>query len=373
MDSTLPTHPRAISDLRILRRGPNEVQVGLDPRLAAVLTALPEPVVAALQRLSGSRDVDDLVAELGEHGRSMRTALTALVTRGLLEDASRQAVPVPGRLAGDRAAAAMRAAAERDHSPGAIPAAPVVRDDPAVRRGFAVAVRGDGRLAVSVACLLAAAGVGWVHVDAAGTVRPEDTGTGYLPTDVGRRRGTAAREAIARVDAAVRTTPFRRDRGPDLLVLADSLVHEPASVATLNEAGVPHLGLRMRDGIGIVGPLVVPGHTSCLRCADLHRSDRDELWPQVALQLTGQVQLADLASTQATAAFAVTQTLDALRWLNGFAPPPATCEATVELDLGTAAVRRRAWTSHPECPCGSTKRCSDVAANTNGELRQSRT
>ncbi|MCT2588195.1 ThiF family adenylyltransferase [Actinophytocola gossypii] len=369
MESTLPRRPRAIPDLRILRRGPHEVQVGLDPRLAAVLTALTEPVVAALQRLAGNRDVDELVAE---HGPTMRNALIALTTRGLVEDASRQPVPLPGRLAGDRAAAAMRAAADLDHGPDAPRTAPVRHDEPAVRRGYAVTVRGDGRLAVSVACLLAAAGVGWVHVEATGTVRPEDTGTGYRPEDVGRRRGTAARNAVARVDAGVRTTAFRADRRPDLVILTDTLVHEPAWVTALNEANVPHLNARMRDGIGIVGPFVVPGHTSCLLCADLHRCDLDEYWPRVALQLAGQVQLADLASTQATAAFAATQALDGLSWLSGSATAPRTCEATVELDLGAAAVRHRSWIPHPSCSCGSSRCCSDVAANTNEELRQSR-
>ena len=76
-----------------------------------------------------------------------------------------------------------------------------------------------------------------------------------------------------------------------------------------------------RDGTGIVGPLVVPGLTSCLRCADLQRCDRDECWPQLAAQLAGQVQQADLAGTQATAAFAAAQALDAVRWLKGVRGP----------------------------------------------------
>jgi bacteriocin biosynthesis cyclodehydratase domain-containing protein len=363
MDQSLPTRPRVIPDLRVLRRRPDEVQVGLDPRLAAVVSGLPEPVAAALQRLTGDQNVDELVAELGEHGRSMRSALVALTTRGLLEDASRQPLPLPGRLAGELSATAMRAASGAESD----------REDPAGRRGLAVAVHGDGRLAVAVACLLANAGVGWVHVAAAGSVRPEDTGTGYLPEDVGRRRRVVAREAVARVDAAVRTTPFRVDQSPDLVVLADSLVHEPARVDELNSAGVPHLSVRMRDGVGIVGPLVVPGRTSCLRCADLHRCDLDEHWPKVAVQLTGKVQLADLAGTQATAALTVSEVLDAARWLKGAGVPPMTCENTLEVDLSSATIRHRPWSAHAACTCGAVSRCSNVAANTNDELRQSRT
>ncbi|MGH3879759.1 MAG: ThiF family adenylyltransferase [Actinophytocola sp.] len=232
-------------------------------------------------------------------------------------------------------------------------------------------MHGDGRLAVSVASLLASAGVGWVHVKAGGTVRPEDTGTGYLAEDVGRRRTTAAREAVRRVDPAVRTGPFRADRGPDLVILTDAVVPEPTRVAALVSAGVPHLTVRLRDGTGIVGPLVVPGLTSCLRCADLQRCDRDECWPQLAVQLAGKVQLADLASTQATSAFAVGQVLDAVRWLEGAAEPPATCNATVELDVYSAGIRHRAWPAHAACSCGAVERWADVAAHTVDQLRES--
>jgi bacteriocin biosynthesis cyclodehydratase domain-containing protein len=360
MHQSIPAYPRVIPDLRVLRRRPDEIQVGLDSRLAAVVSGLPEPVVTALRRLNGDREADDLVAE---HGGSMRSALTALATRGLLEDASSQSPPLPARLAGETSATAMRTAAGAEHG----------RDDPSVRRGLAVAVQGDGRLAVAVACLLAGAGVGWVHVVAGGSVRPEDVGTGYLAKNVGRRRAMAATQAVARVDAAVRTTPFDQDRAPDLVVLADSLVFEPAGVHALSSAGVPHLAVRMRDGVGIVGPLVVPGRTSCLRCADLHRGDLDEHWPKIAVQLTGQVQLADLASTQATAALAVSEALDGLCWLRGQADPPKTRETTLELDLASATIRHRTWPAHAGCTCDAVRRCSNVAANTNEELRQSRT
>jgi bacteriocin biosynthesis cyclodehydratase domain-containing protein len=181
----------------------------------------------------------------------------------------------------------------------------------------------------------------------------------------------AARAALHRADAAVRTSAFRLDRGPDLVVLTDAVVPEPARVAALTSAGVPHLTVRMRDGTGIVGPLVVPGLTSCLRCADLQRCDLDECWPHLATQLAGKVQQADLASTQAAAAFAVGQALDAMRWLTGAARPPATCNATVELDVHSAGLRHRAWPAHPACSCGAAGRCADVAADMADELRES--
>ena len=52
----------------------------------------------------------------------------------------------------------------------------------------------------------------------------------------------------------------------DLVVLADSLVADPWVVRELHSSGVTHLPVRLRDGAGLVGPLVIPGVTSCLGC-----------------------------------------------------------------------------------------------------------
>ena len=360
----LPGRPRVVGDLTVLRRSPTEVQIGLDPRLAAVAADLPEPLVPLVARLTGRERTEDVLAAAGEHREAMHGLLAELTARGLVDDAARQAGPLPRHLAGDQAACDIRAAR------AAASAGPP--DGPAARRGLAMVVRGDGRLAVATATLLAAAGVGWVHVRASGTVRPEDTGTGYLADDVGRRRAVAARDALRRTDAAVRTGPCRRDRGPDLVILTDAIVQEPLRVAALVAAGVPHLAVRMRDGAGIVGPLVVPGLTSCLRCADLQRCDRDECWPHLATQLAGRIQHADVAGTHATAAFAAAQALDAVRWLKGAAGPPATCNATVELDVYTADIRHRAWPAHATCSCGADVGCVNVAADSKDELRESR-
>ena len=50
----------------------------------------------------------------------------------------------------------------------------------------------------------------------------------------------------------------------DLVVLSDFLVADPRMVRDLHNQGVAHLLVRVRDGIGLVGPLVIPGVTSCL-------------------------------------------------------------------------------------------------------------
>ena len=50
----------------------------------------------------------------------------------------------------------------------------------------------------------------------------------------------------------------------DLVVLTDYLVADPRIVRDLHDRGARHLGVRVHDGIGLVGPLVIPGVTSCL-------------------------------------------------------------------------------------------------------------
>jgi hypothetical protein len=39
---------------------------------------------------------------------------------------------------------------------------------------------------------------------------------------------------------------------------------DPRMLHDLHSQGVAHLAVRVRDGTGLVGPLVVPGVTSCL-------------------------------------------------------------------------------------------------------------
>lgn len=143
----------------------------------------------------------------------------------------------------------------------------------------------------------------------------------------------------------------------DLVVLADALVTDPRVLRELHAARVPHLPVRVRDGTGLVGPLVIPGVTSCLRCADLHRSDRDAAWPALAAQLRHAVGAADRATVLGTAALALTQVDLVVRAMRdgergpGSAPPPMTLNTTVEFDVGTGSVVTRRWSRHPLCAC----------------------
>jgi bacteriocin biosynthesis cyclodehydratase domain-containing protein len=145
-------------------------------------------------------------------------------------------------------------------------------------------------------------------------------------------------------------------RNTDLVVLSDNLIADPRLVRGLHDAGVPHLPVRVRDGTGLVGPLVIPGTTSCLRCADLHRSDKDAAWPALAAQLRDAVGSADRATLLATAALALNQVdrvIRAIREADGdrAGEPPPTLNTTLEFDVNTGSTLSRRWSKHPRCEC----------------------
>lgn len=142
----------------------------------------------------------------------------------------------------------------------------------------------------------------------------------------------------------------------DLVVLSDYLVADPRMVRDLHSRGVAHLPVRVRDGTGLVGPLVLPGVTSCLGCADLHRRDRDAAWPAISAQLRETVGVADRATLLATAALALSQVNRVIGAVRGQDPtpdpgPPQTLNATLEFDVTTGAIVARRWTRHPLCSC----------------------
>lgn len=167
----------------------------------------------------------------------------------------------------------------------------------------------------------------------------------------------ALRCSGARLTHSSRSNTGAPSEPTDLVVFADYLVPDPRVVRELQAAGVAHLPVRVRDGVGLVGPLVIPGVTSCLGCADLHRSDRDAAWPAVAAQLRHTVGSADRATVLATAALALNQVDRVIRAVRGgpasdrSAEPPPTLDTTLEFDVNVGSVVARRWSRHPRCAC----------------------
>jgi hypothetical protein len=207
-----------------------------------------------------------------------------------------------------------------------------------------------------LAAVLAASGVGRVNVRDAGTAAAADAVPGGLTAaDEGRPRGPAAADAVRRASplADLRALP---DASADLVVLARPWAASDPLAGALQRAGVPHLVADVRGRTGVVGPFVVPGRTSCLRCADLHRRDADPAWPVLAAQLTAGEPLSGGATTTCLLT-AVTAALQVLAYLDG-AAAPVTLGATLELRPPDPVPVLRRWPAHPACGCVV------VAANT---------
>lgn len=231
------------------------------------------------------------------------------------------------------------------------------------RRAAAVAVHGTSRLATSVAATFAAAGIGWIHLVHGGEVSAADSCPGGVtPADEGRRFAVAAEEALRRYGPDVETSPIPPERSTDLVVLTDPAPVDTSLRSALHQDQVPHLRASVDGEQAVVGPLVVPGRTSCLRCADLHRTDRDPAWPALAVQLAARPRRrvsSDVALCVATVGVAVGQ---ALAYLDR--QRPTTIGASLEWQLPDWRLRRRSWPVHHGCDCGAARVASPYTADT---------
>ena len=342
--SDVPEQLRLAPGRVALWRSPTCLQLGLDPQHAMVLDELPEPLATLLKRMDGVCSTTELLDEAQAAGFSRIEALTMLAELhrcGLVQEVT---APDPSRPGWHRLALAAEAVGWSIHSRH--PARHVLRQ----RRMAVARIIGSGRVGVAVATALAAAGIGHVVVQATGTVSAADLGTGYLPDDLGRPRAAAAADAVRRAAPEVVVAARRR---PDLIVLTDMVVPEPTVVTELLGSGIPHLVGYAHEGMAVVGPLVWPGRTGCLRCADLHRADTDSAWPKLAAQLVGQRPTAGLACTQLAAALTAEQVLAMLAGPQSGFPVPPTWGAVLQLDPVRGSFTCLPRPAHPRCGCGA--------------------
>jgi bacteriocin biosynthesis cyclodehydratase domain-containing protein len=146
--------------------------------------------------------------------------------------------------------------------------------------------------------------------------------------------------------------PVRR---PDLVVLAPTWADPLDHARQLVLDRTPHLAVEVRDATGVVGPLVLPGRTPCLRCLDLTRGDLDPSWPALAAQLTTASSQQSACDGPLALAVAAQAAMQVLAVVDGSADP-ATLGGTLELALPDWRWRRRSWPRHDDCDCGRSGR-----------------
>jgi bacteriocin biosynthesis cyclodehydratase domain-containing protein len=330
--------PMLKTGLHRLRRGGGSVQIGADPDTAVLLTGLGESTdrwLATLDGLSDSDQLADRADAVGVDPQIAATLVDLLLAHGLLEDAASTCVgwgdlPLAER---DRLAPDLASMTLLDPRPDG--------GKRVLQRRLACVVQvfGGGRVGSAVAELLGAAGVGRVRITDPRRVGPSDLGpTGWRPDDLGRRRGAKVIGSVPGLD-----------RDADLIVLA----FDGGIPAGPDQFPVPHLAAGVCQTTGVIGPLVVPGRTACLRCLDLARSDRDPDWTSLRRQLRS----GDRSVVPSPACDAVLATLvaghAALEILNFLDRGEAsTMDGALHLRLPDGLLRRRSWAQHPACSCG---------------------
>jgi len=324
--------------LPVVRRDTTTVQVGTDPRWAVALADLSPPAARALAALpAGATDRAVLAALRDERvaGDEARAVLDHLAAAHLLVPPPQPAPEQPDA----RAWSLLDAGGDGTSVLAA-------------RSGARVRVSGLDRVGAVVAHTLAMAGVGTLELDDAAPVGPQDVGFGGVSErDLGEHREVAVARA-ARADRPHLRTLAPVGRPPDVVVLVDRGVADPVRHTPLRDAGATHLSVVVREASVLVGPLVVPGSTSCLTCVELHRADADPAWPMVAAQLVADRTVAGLVAetTLATIAGALTAA-QVLAHLDG--RPCLARDAALEVALPLGVPRRQQWLPHPACGCGS--------------------
>ena len=313
-------HPVLAAHAVVLARGRNEWQVGVDPGRALVLSGAGFDELLGL--LDGHHPLEVIrvrALAAGVRSRELDQTLRALVRADMVCDRDVEATA-------DRSPARVR-------------------------------LIGAGPIGQQLARLLVADGAARLHVfddkppEAASYPTAGVLGSRALAlcAQLTQSQPVPVRPS-ARTPIAVSVNHWSKpeDTAVDLTVIA---VEAPEVDRVLTDhllrTDQPHLLVRGHE-LGVsVGPLVIPGRTSCVQCADLTRRDADQQWPTVLAQLTRVTQTPPPVLVGWAAAVASAQ---ARAFLSGGLAE--TAGSTLELNRPDYAMQLRAWAVHPGCGCG---------------------
>jgi bacteriocin biosynthesis cyclodehydratase domain-containing protein len=323
-------------------RDRDTLQIGIDPRRAVALTGMAD-AAWVISLLDGSRDRAQVIAAARDRGMPAELAdrvLTLLAAGGALDDFPAGTYRVLSRQLRARLAPEL-AATSLAHGYGDGGARALAR-----RRAAHVRVLGGGRLEPAITAILAASGIGQVDGGDARPAEQAQAPAGRAPAGrAGAGRGQAGRGQAGRGQPG--QAPVTR---PDLVVLVG--VTDPELAARLMRERIPHLAASASEAIGVVGPLVLPGRSACLRCLDLARTDRDPAWPLILAQLAGRQPDPPACDASLAAAVAAQAAAQALAFTDRPDQPGPVTNGTLELVLPGWQWRRRTWPPHPDCTCG---------------------
>jgi hypothetical protein len=305
-------------DLAIVQRNDSTIQIGTEPPRRVLIADAPPQAAGVLAHLADAERLSDAIAQLGGDAREWQRVFRRLAAAHLLEPRGAGAV-FPPRLTGEWMTLIHRVGR------------PVADRILAVRADATVVVEGTGVVADMVGGLLDSAGIGRVH---------QWGGPGAASdADPAVHTGVSGR-----VTHGVRYHRPASQLRPDMTVLAGPQPATAGRLGQLVSAVLPHLPVRVTSARLVVGPLVLPGRSTCVNCIDQHRRDADPEWNAVtaAVPPRPSALLANAAATLAAAQ--VLDFVDAVRRPTGIG-------ATIEQAAGSSYPLRRRWPMHDACGC----------------------
>ncbi len=300
----------------MLTRGPGSLQIGVDQSPALVVADVAPGAKRLLALLDGAHPLPELhtcSVQLGLRPGDLDWLLRNLDQAGLLSEGGRS----------------------------------TASDDLGLRERR-IRLIGAGALGRSVAVLLCRSKLGVLHIidnDAPDPALYRPSGAiGSQATALASLLGDSAHTAVRVANHWTKPEAV----SPDLTIVAsDRAECDRVITAGLVRTDQPHLVLRARAGGAVVGPLVLPGHTACVRCTDLTRRDADPAWPTLLPQLMRIAVPVTAALTDWAAGMAVAQTLSFLNRATA-----ETSGGTIEISPEDYQTHFRSWPMHPRCGCG---------------------
>jgi hypothetical protein len=243
-----------------------------------------------------------------------------------------------------------------------------VPDSPSIRRALSILERGEA-LPDTAEIRRARVVLAPVLRDGDSLVRP-----GLAPGEVAAVALRHARTATARLDARGRARiRVEGDLGIDVepllaavgLASAEVPGSRPTAVLLLSQGevarerlddlvrtGVPHVLVRALEAEIVLGPFVLPGTSSCVRCHDLHRRTQDPTYGALLASLAstsrhdGVAEPVPVAPAWMALGWAVN---DLVRHAEG--ELPTTAGSVVRLHAGSTAYAAQSAPAHPGCSC----------------------
>lgn len=141
--------------------------------------------------------------------------------------------------------------------------------------------------------------------------------------------------------------PESCEGGSDLVVLAGRTAEPDRAITdTLFRADQDHLVIRIEPDRSVVGPLVFPGRSPCIRCQDLAHVRQDPAWPQLLAQLC---RLAVKPDPVLLAWAAASGAAQVRAWAAGH--PVDSCGTSLELGIPEHRLLGRSWGAEAACGC----------------------